>query len=307
LIRDRLTSLLQPPREPHLPLRVEGCTAGWIYPHRAARLARFDDVFVRASDGLAVHPQLETAEQRTSALDHVARTLAGEGALSPWRDERYAVAPCFSAPPWFLLERAAARYFGIHTYAAHVNGLVRRDDGIALWFARRSPTKAIDPNRLDNLVGGGVAAGHAVASAVIKEAWEESGIPAPLARRATSTGPVHVCRDQPDGLQHETIFVHDLWLPPDFVPQAQDGEVVEHRLVDLARAAELIAQTEGPDVVTADASLVILDCLLRQGAIAPDAAEFLALAAMRHPAMAGAVGRIGPNFSASCRAGWRHL
>lgn len=285
LIRDRLTSLLQPPRGRRLPLRVGACSAGWIDSHRAARLARFDGIFVHASDGLAIHPRLETAEQRTSALDIVARTLAREGALSAWRDEHYAVAPALGAPPWFLLERAAARYFGVHTFAAHVNGLVRRDDGMALWFARRSPTKSIDPNLLDNLVGGGIAAGHTVASTVIKEAWEEAGIPAPLARRATSTGPVHICRDQPDGLQRETLYVHDLWLPADFVPQAQDGEVVEHRLADLTRAGELIAQADGPDVVTADASLVIVDCLLRHGAIAPDADAFLALAALRHPTL----------------------
>jgi 8-oxo-dGTP pyrophosphatase MutT (NUDIX family) len=283
LIRDRLTSLLQSPREPRLPLWVGACTAGWVNSRRAARLARFDGIFVHASDGLAIHPRLETAEQRTSALDVVARTLAREGALSGWRDEHYAVASARGAPPWFLLERAAARYFGIHTYAAHVNGLVRRDHGIALWFSRRSPAKSIDPDLLDNLVGGGIAAGHTVASTVIKESWEEAGIPTPLARRATSTGPVHVCRDQPDGLQRETLYVHDLWLPAEFTPQAQDGEVVEHRLVDLARAAELIAQADGPDVVTADASLVVVDCLLRHGAIAPDADAFLALAALRHP------------------------
>ena len=57
----------------------------------------------------------------------------------------------------------------------------------------------------------------------------------------------------------------------DFVPACQDGEVVEHRLVPLDDAGALIANDAGPDVVTADASLVILDCLLRHGAIAPDA------------------------------------
>ncbi len=50
-------------------------------------------------------------------------------------------------------------------------------------------------------------------------------------------------------------------------PANQDGEAVDHRLVSLAEAARLAAQSDGPDVVTADASLVILDCLLRQGAI----------------------------------------
>jgi 8-oxo-dGTP pyrophosphatase MutT (NUDIX family) len=118
---------------------------------------------------------------------------------------------------------------------------------------------------------------------VIKEAWEEAGIPASLAGQARAAGAVHLCREQPDGLQRETIFVHDLWLPADFVPAGQDGEVVEHRLVSLPEAARLIANTSGDDVVTADAALVVLDCLMRQGLIAPDARQFLALDALRHP------------------------
>jgi hypothetical protein len=45
----------------------------------------------------------------------------------------------------------------------------------------------------------------------------------------------------------------------------------------------LIANADGPDVVTADAALVMLDCLLRHGAIAPDAPDYGALDALRHP------------------------
>ena len=96
---------------------------------------------------------------------------------------------------------------------------------------------------------------------------------------------MHICREQPDGLQRETIFVHDLWLPADFSPAGQDGEVAGHRLVTLPDAARLISIELGPDTVTADASLVILDFLLRHGEIAPDDPAYLALDALRHPAM----------------------
>jgi 8-oxo-dGTP pyrophosphatase MutT (NUDIX family) len=91
----------------------------------------------------------------------------------------------------FELERAAARYFGVLTHAAHVNGLVRRSDrAVAMWIARRSDTKAIDPGMLDNLVGGGIATGHTVASTVIKEAFEEAGIEASVASHAIGVGKV---------------------------------------------------------------------------------------------------------------------
>ncbi len=282
-IRARLTAELAPPACVLRPWRVDGRAVGWLDERRLARALRFSRVFREGDGGLAFARGIADFDARTRALDEVARALAAEGALSAWRDERYAVAPELGASPWFLLERAAARYFGIRTYAAHVNGLVAGGGAWMMWLARRSPAKAIDPGLLDNLVGGGIAAGQSVAATVTKEAWEEAGIAAPLAARAEPTGTVLLCRSQPDGFQRETIYVHDLVLPDDFTPDGQDDETVEHRRVGFDEAARLIAQTSGPGVVTADASLVVLDCLLRRGAIAPDASSRRALVALLRP------------------------
>jgi 8-oxo-dGTP pyrophosphatase MutT (NUDIX family) len=152
-----------------------------------------------------------------------------------------------------------------------------------MWIARRSDTKAIDPGLLDNLVGGGIAVGQTVASTVTKEAFEEAGIGASVASQAIGAGTVHICRQQPDGFQRETIFVHDLWLSEDFVPACRDGEAMEHRIVPLRDTAALIANGAGPDTVTADASLVILDCLLRHAVIAANAPLRRELDALRTP------------------------
>ncbi len=277
-IAERLRAELAPPAKRYRPLVVDGVAVGCLDDERASRIARFTDVFVAHARCIQFTPSLCTAPMRSDAMRRVARELERERLLTAWRDERYAVVPQFGAPALFLLERAAARYFGIRTHAAHANGYVRRRDGsLALWFARRSPKKAIDPDRLDNLVGGGIAAEGAsargadpVRATLIKEAWEEAGIPAEIARNARSAGRLTICREQPDGLQRETVFVHDLELPGDFEPCNQDGEAVEHRCVTLDAAARLIANASGPDVVTVDASLVVLDFLLRR-AIAADA------------------------------------
>ena len=284
-IRDRLGAQLSRPRQSYRPLLVDDVVAGWVDDARAARMAAFADVFAVRHDGIAFVRTIDSVPARTAALERVARTLEAEGSLTAWRDERYAVAREFGVAPWFLLERAAARYFGIHTYAVHVNGLVRRGDEIAMWIARRSPTKAIDPGMLDNLVGGGIAHGQSIASAVVKEAWEEAGIPPDAAVTASPAGEVRVCRELADGLERETIFVHDIVLAPDFTPGCQDGEAVEHRLVALHDAGVLIGNETGRDVVTANASLVILDCLLRRGVIGLDAPLRGALEALRHPAI----------------------
>jgi len=276
----RLARAFAPPPVPLVPFDVDGFTVGELTVERARRIAAFDDVFEIDERRVAFTATCRTADDRTAAMARVARTLAGEGALSAWRDERYEVRAGPGGPVAFLLERAAARYFGVRTTAVHVNGLV--DDGgrAAMWIARRSPAKAIDPGLLDNLVGGGVAAGASVAAMLAKEAWEEAGIDAALAAQARPEGVVTIRRLQPDGVQHETIHVHDLWLPRGFVPANQDGEAVEHRLLPLDRVAALLANDDGDEVVTADASLVALDALIRLGAIDADDPFYSWLAAL---------------------------
>lgn len=266
----RLSRVLAAPSTPLVRFEADGALVGELTPPRARRLAAFADVFDSDERRVTFVPACASIEARTAALDRVARALAAEGALSAWRDERYEVRAADDAPPAFLLERAAARYFGVRTRAVHVNGLVETPGGAAMWIARRSPAKAIDPGMLDNLVGGGIAAGSGVGETLVKEAWEEAGIDAAVASSATPASLLHVRRLQPDGLQHEAIHAHDLWLPPAFVPANQDGEVVEHRLVPLADLPALLARDDGPEALTADASLVALDGLIRLGAIEPE-------------------------------------
>ena len=280
----RLAVELAAPRGDYRPLRIDNDIVGWLDRTRSDRLARFADVFHRTESSLAFNPLLDTVTARTAALDRVVDALAAEGRLSAWRDERYAIATSFGAPPLCLIERAAARFFGIRTYAAHLNGVV---PGLptSMWMARRSLDKAIDPGLLDNLVGGGIPAGATVAQTLIREAWEEAGIPAEIAATATPTGELRVCRAQPDGLQRETVFTHDLGLAADFIPSNRDGEVVEHRKVSLPEAAALIANDRGPDLVTADASLVVLDFLLRHGDVNPASGVYGELDALRYASL----------------------
>ena len=258
-IEARLSRLLAPPPANLVRFVVDGEPVGFLTPGRAQRLAGFDALRRQGDAVLLACP----SNERTAVMAEIAGQLAREGLLTAWRDERYAVRTRFDAPALFELERAAARYFGIHTHAAHVNGLVRSEDGVRMWLARRSATKSIDPGMLDNLVGGGIAAGATIEGTVVKESWEEAGITADIAGTAVLAAELTIFRQQPDGIQHETIYAHDLWLARDWKPANQDGEAVEHRLVSLAEVARIIAADVEPDVMTADASLVAFDCLTR--------------------------------------------
>jgi len=261
-VAERIATATRAERPAH-PLLVDGWAFGYVDEGRYRRLAAFSDVFAAAGGGLALQARWRGAKARTAALATVARALAGEGALTAWRDERYAVARRFATPPLFLVERAAARYLGIQTYAAHANGLVGSGPAARVWLARRSPTKPIDPGWLDNLVGGGMAAGEAPLATLVREAWEEAGIPADIASSARPVGALTIERVVPDGYQREVIHAYDLVLPPGFVPANQDGEVTEHRLVTFDELAPMLCKTEGSDAVTLDATLVSVDCLRR--------------------------------------------
>lgn len=204
-----------------------GRQIGWLTPTLAARLGAWPAVFECGPEKVVL---LNIRE-----FPSVVEALAVEGFIPGWRNERYRIEDLFE------IERAAARPFGLTTHAVHVNGISH--DG-KMWLARRSATKPIDPGLLDNLVGGGLTAGLSVEQVLIKEAWEEAGIPAETARRARPGGTAHILRAVPQGVQSEAVHVYDLELPDGFQPRNQDGEVSEFLLVELHAVEELALTLE---------------------------------------------------------------
>lgn len=204
-----------------------GRQIGWLTPTLAARLGAWPAVFECGPEKVVL---LNIRE-----FPSVVEALAAEGFIPGWRNERYRIEDLFE------IERAAARPFGLTTHAVQVNGISH--DG-KMWLARRSATKTIDPGLLDNLVGGGLSAGLSAEQVLIKEAWEEAGIPAETARRARPGGTAHILRAVPEGVQSEAVHVYDLELPDGFQPRNQDGEVSEFLLVELHAVKELALTLE---------------------------------------------------------------
>ena len=253
---------------------VAGEPVGWLRPALGARLARWPDLFDSRAGEVHLASRLSTSDARSEALARVVRELADEGLLSGWRNESYGISIAPAGPTLFCIDRAAVRPFGLPSLAVHVNGISAGDQK-KLWIARRSRTKPTDPGMLDNLVGGGVGAELSVQDVLVKEAWEEAGIEAALARSATRGGTVRILREVTEGVQSETILVHDLALPPDFRPRNQDGEVAEFRLAPAEEALALVRDTEE---FTLDAALVTLNHFLRDGAISPTDPRYSGLA-----------------------------
>lgn len=60
---------------------------------------------------------------------------------------------------------------------------------------------------------------------VIKECEEEAGIPLSLAKKARPAGCISYATIEENGVKQDVLFVYDLLLPEDFLPQPNDGEV----------------------------------------------------------------------------------
>jgi 8-oxo-dGTP pyrophosphatase MutT (NUDIX family) len=264
---------------PALPFYVREHAVGWLRPSFADLLRRWPHVFEVSDAYVRLSAQPDTPQGRTEAMAQVTRELARDGVLRGWRDEEVSVSYHYAAPELFRIERSASRLFGFVAYAAHLNGFTR-DGGIAkVWVSRRASAKAVDPGKLDNLVGGRIAAGMSVDETIRKEAWEKAGIPPSMLRDLNCIGAVRTEYSVPDGLHREIMFVHDLWLPPDFKPVNQDGEASEITCMPLEEVLHNLMAGE----FTLDAGAVMIDGLLRIGAMPPEDPQYLELLRLLRP------------------------
>ena len=264
---------------PVLPFYVRDHAVGWLRPSFADLLRRWPHVFDVQEAYVNLRATPDTPAGRSAAMAEVTRDLAREGLIRGWRDELVSVSERYAAPELLRIERAATRYFGMMGYGAHLNGFTRVGGRAHVWIARRAAGKAVDPDKLDNLVGGRISAGLSVDEALRKEAWEEASIPPALLGDLNCLGAVRVEYAVPEGMHREVLFVHDLWLPPDFRPANQDGEVADIRCMPVEDV--LLALLAGD--FTLDAGVVMIDGLLRLGAVLPEDPQYLDLLRLMKP------------------------
>lgn len=194
-----------------------------------------------------------------AALARVQAGLAEAGALQ-LRGEAFDVRASPGGPVLAQVDRGALPRFGIAAEGVHVNGLVRFPDGWRLWVARRSMAKLLDPGKLDHMVAGGICAGMDAAETLVKEAAEEAGVPAALARQARQAGVISYATERPEGLRRDRLYCYDLELPADFVPVARDGEVERFTLMPLADVVQLVEET---DAFKFNVNLVLIELFER--------------------------------------------
>ena len=240
---------------------------GWIHRSFAGRLDDWPDVFDLAAERVSLAPRYNAFASRSAVLDEVLRALAESGEVSGWRGEVYPVMVNWGDAPILQMERAACPRFGIRAFGVHINGFVRKADGIHMWVARRAYDKPTFPGMLDNMVAGGQPIGIGLMANVIKECAEEAGIPEDLVRRAVAVGMISYTHQSPEGCKPDQMFCYDMELPEHFIPTPTDGEVAEFYLWPIAKVAETVRDSFE---FKFNCNLCIIDFLVRHGVIDPD-------------------------------------
>ena len=212
---------------------------GWVEPalvplwtsHCGERCV-FDDQALRPTLIVPADPALFTA---------VAHAALAQGRFCGWREELFDVIVPSTGQRIFALERSVFRLFGLQSQAVQLIGY--RPDG-AVWVARRSHTKAIDPGLLDTLVGGGVRAGESPIQTLVREANEEAGLTPDQTARAIGCSEFELWRRVAPGVQHERVTVFTLAVGSDWTPVNNDGEVDSFLCLDLDALAQCLAGGE---------------------------------------------------------------
>ncbi len=259
------------------PLLIGDERFGWIARAFLDHLAPWPELFRVSDRAVALAPGLAAPDDRTAALAAVGAALQGQGAIHGWRNELYAVKNEWEASPVLLAERALMPYFGFRSYGVHVNGYVRRPDGLYLWIARRSDDRPNHPGLLDNTVAGGQPHGLGLMENVIKESAEEAALPQAVARTARAAGHI-TYNEQPDAVRvkPDRLYCYDLEVPDEMVPRNTDGEIAAFFLM---RAEEVMALVRETDAFKPNCAVVLIDFFLRHGLLTPadepDYAEIL--------------------------------
>jgi hypothetical protein len=256
------------------PFWVAGKKLGFVKHPFAETLTRWQTVFSVDHGSVSLSPALTTAATRSHAVAEVLYELRHEGLIPGWRDECYPVSVSFSESPYLVIERAAVPLFGIRAYGIHVNGFVHDAQGMKMWVARRSQTKPTAPGKLDQLVAGGQPVGIGLRDNVLKECWEEAGIPPEIACQAKPVGAISYCRETLQGLRPDVIFAFDLELPADFTPVNKDGEVAGFFLWSME---QVIATIQDSTAFKANCALVVIHFLIRHGFIDPEHPDYLTI------------------------------
>lgn len=247
--------------------RVAGENIGWVGPEITETLLTQFDCFDRDGDAVTLTDAVTTAEERTALMADVATELSKQGVVDGLRDELFPAMRNWGEEPRFLIDRVAVPPFGLRAWGIHLNGYVRKADGLHLWIGRRASGKSTYPDLLDNTVAGGQPCGLTLRENLIKECGEEAAITPAMAAQAIPVGCISYVREEKGRIKPDVMFCYDMEMPEDFTPVNTDGELAGFYLLPAGEVMEIIRTTKE---FKFNCNLVLIDFFIRHGLLTPD-------------------------------------
>ncbi len=157
------------------------------------------------------------------------------------------------------IDRSLVPVLGIPAFGIHINCI--NQDG-KIWVAKRSANTFTHPNKLDNLVGGGINADNNILTTLYKEAFEEAGIKQDIAKKAQFAEILHYqsYNQNKNQIRNDYLYVFDLKLQNSFTPISQDNE---NQSFLLLKPSEVIKIIQDKDDFKFNSELVVLSYMLR--------------------------------------------
>lgn len=236
---------------------------------------------------VSLSPSLDTFELRNATFASVAQSWKAKSEFEEclakgWRNELYTVYNP-SSTPYLLLERAFSVLLGVITYGVHINGYVSLENTsngkLKLWIPRRSPTKPTYPGKLDNTIAGGIGYPYGIWESVVKECFEEGGLPEEFVKLHVKLNGVVLYMIQPNKfnnskvtegvvVQPEVEYIYDLEFDneTDVVPYPEDGEAESFTLMEVDDVLKRLRNDE----FKPNCGLILIDFLIRHGYITPE-------------------------------------
>jgi hypothetical protein len=150
---DRLNECNNFSPEGFIPFMLEKQCMGLLRAEFARSLSNYPQAFQVTAEHVTLNENLQTEKQRTKVISDVVQLMIEDGIVAYIVDEPYPVKG-HNHELFFIIDRAMVPYLGFRSFGQHLNGFVRKPDGLYIWTATRARDRRIFPGMLDNIVAG---------------------------------------------------------------------------------------------------------------------------------------------------------
>ena len=268
---DRINELNDFSPDGFIPFMLENQCIGFVRNSFAEALKDHPQTFQVTKEQITLNEKLETVEQRNQSIAETVRELIDQGVVAYILNEPYPVKG-HNHEVFFVIDRSMVPFLGFRSFGQHINGFVRRKDGLYLWIGTRASDRRIFPGMLDNMVAGGLPHGLSLQQNLVKECHEEAGMPQELALQAKPVSAITYNAVSEKGYKPDTLYCYDIELTEEFIPENTDGEVEKFELLHVN---EVISKVRQGGLFKPNCNLVLIDFFSRHGLLDAQDQEFL--------------------------------